>query len=143
MKTGLHASFLAMIVAGSLASSACEQIRNAAGRLGALDTLSSQIHEKFGEPSVSANLVNGDSLTIDLVNSNTRTRPESERQAIALDIARYAYSHFESRDRLVSVRVRFVRRWSIVVFKYSDATDLYSFEASELATVGPRPASPR
>ena len=121
------------LFASALFSSACDRIKQTTATIGALIALSKDIGAKFDEPSVSCKLVNGTSLTIDVVNSSRRSLPDEGRRAAALEIARYAYAHFESRDQLSQVGVCFVHHWSIVVFTYNDATDLFSFTGSDLA----------
>ncbi len=128
-----QALLAASLLANVLVATACQQVNQVTTAIGALIALSNDIGAQFGEPSVSCNLVNGSSLTIDIVNSSRRSLPDEARRAAAMDIARYAYAHFESRDHLSEIGVRFVRHWSIILFTYNDATDLFSFRGDELA----------
>jgi len=123
-----------ILFAGSLVSTACQQMNQVRAAIGALISLSQDIGTKFDEPSVSCNLMNGTSLAIDIINSSRRGLPDEARRAAALDIARYAYAHYESRDQLSAVGVRFVRHWSIVVFTYNDASDVFSFRGEDLSS---------
>ena len=129
----LQVLVVAIVFANSLVSTACQQVKQVTATIGGLISLSKDIGAKFGEPSVSCNLMNGTSLTIDIVNSSRRGLPDEPRRAAALDIARYAYAHYDSRDHLSAVGVRFVRHWSIVIFTYNDATDLFAFTGDDLS----------
>jgi hypothetical protein len=135
MKTR-RAGTVAALLACTLALSACEQAGHVAGSIGALTSLSEDIREHFSESLVAAKLVNDQELIVEIANSDKRKLPDQERSQAAVEVARYAYSRYEARDRLAKVVVSFGRRWSILAFSYgsSDEAGVFEFKGDDLAT---------
>jgi len=126
-------TLVATLFIGTCIVGGCQQVKQLTATIHAMISLSRDIGAEFHEPTVSCTLTNGNALTINIVNSSRHGLPDQDRRAAALEIARYAYSHFESRDHLSTVGVCFVRHWSIIIFNYNDSRDRFAFSGDDLA----------
>ncbi len=116
----------------------CGTAHNVARTFQELQIVQQDVVKATGHPTVQVNLANSRYLSVGLVNSPVRDRPEQERRAKALEIAKVAFRAYSSRDELVEVHVAYVtKRTYFLIVHHTDATDVFTFLPSELRqTVG-------
>lgn len=113
------------------------------GELGAVNSLRTGLAAEFGEPDLTVSIHSGRFLSVSLVNSPKKALPREEKEKKALEIAHSAYAKYPSREKLETVRVLFVVRRSLLVFRYTNASDGFKYNVSELrAQDAPELAAP-
>lgn len=96
-----------------------------------LQALSADINKQYQQPA-NVNLSNGGRLTVTFQNSPFEELPQLERDSLARDVARFAYSHYVRRDSLSTVSVGFQSVKGAAGFTVSRSSTPYSFDAAEL-----------
>ena len=130
----MNARRVALCVAVIALCSACNGVREVAGTLRELQQVQRAVSKVVGSDNVSVNVNNGKYLTIGLVNTPLKELPAAQKKAKALEVAALAYRSYPSKSSVTDVNVVFVvRRSYLMVFNYTDATDVFMFSASELS----------
>jgi hypothetical protein len=111
----------------------CDASREGVRILGELKAVRTAVAAAVGTENVRVNLHNGEHLNIALVNTPLKSLPEDQRYAKALEIARLSYRSYASRASLKGVSVTYVvHRSYFFVVNYTDATDIFHFDATDL-----------
>lgn len=126
-------SLLAVLVS----CSATKQVRES---LTALRQLESEAPNKFPQQQITFNITtraNGTFLTVRFVNSPWNELPAAEKQAKALETARWAYATYISREKLANVTVVFGTHSSYGgVLDVQSSSGAFQFPAQQLAADG-------
>ena len=135
MQSRLIATFaIYPLLAVLVSCSATKQVRES---LSALGQLQSEAPNKFPQQQITFNITtraNGTFLTVRFVNSPWNELPAAEKQAKALEAARWAYATYASRSKLDEVTVVFGTHSSYGgVLNVQSSSGAFQFPAQQLA----------
>jgi hypothetical protein len=111
---------------------ACSGCRELVAQLGEINTLQSQLQQQTGQTAINVNLTNDSYFNISFINSSLAKLPPDQKKAKALEVARLVYKDWAKRDQLISVMVVFQRSSDLGPVHYSDSSDNFEFQVSEL-----------
>lgn len=98
--------------------------------------LAAELQARFNQP-VGVSITNGSYLTVSVATDSTDTRTDDERRALAFDIAKFAYAHYDHPATVRQVSVRFVATQSFGGASFRRTAVAGSWSPAELRSNGP------
>jgi len=115
-------------------SISCGRVKEMARPIRDLLAIQTSLAKDLGE--VHVQLMNGDHLVVDVVNSPLRDLPPHAKRTKAWDIARRAYDAYAAASRLKSIRVAFALHrtyFGVVQYNATNTTDAFDFATPPLS----------
>ena len=118
----------------------CSGFKELASELGEINKLQQQLQQQTGQSSLNVNLTNDRFLSVSFVNSPLAKLPADQKKAKALETAHFAYNDWPKRANLASVTVIFLSSYDVGPVHYTNSTDNFEFQVSDLVDKSPVPA---
>jgi hypothetical protein len=117
---------------------ACEKVREAKKSVEGLVTVQKAVGKATGNDNLTVFLNNGRYLDVGLVNSPWKSLPRAAKAAKARQVAGLALAAYPGRSSLARINVTYTtNRTYFLVVHYTDTTDGYSFDPSDLQQTHP------
>jgi hypothetical protein len=102
------------------------------GQLNEIRELQQRLQQQTGQSGLNINLTNDTYFFIKFVNSPLAKLPAEQKKSKALEVARLTYQDWPKRSQLTTVTVVFETNYDFGFVHYSNSTDSFEFQVSEL-----------